>query len=127
MVETLDFDTDRMTNAAVTGHSLATEIADWLVKNGTTFKEAHEISGKCVKLAESKGIEVHELDTQDLSFIDSRITSDIKKVLNLKNAIESRTSYAGTSPSSVKAQIKRISGKIEDMNKWAQNNPVPEL
>ncbi len=127
MVESLDFDTDRLTKAASTGHSLATEIADWLVKNGTTFKEAHDISGECVKLAESKGIEVHELNQQDLSSIDSRITSQIQNVLTLKNAIESRTSYAGTSPSSVKAQIKRISGKIADMNKWAQLNPVPEL
>jgi argininosuccinate lyase len=127
MVKTMKFDCKKLEENAVTGHSLATEIADYLVKKDISFKDAHEISGKCVKLAESKKIEVHELSATDLKSVSNYLEDDVLKVLTLQAALGARSSYSGTSPSSVKNQIGRINEKISVLNKWANHNPVPEL
>jgi argininosuccinate lyase len=97
------------------------------VKKDMSFKDAHEISGKCVKLAESKKIEVHELSATDLKSVSNYLEDDVLKVLTLQAALGARSSYSGTSPSSVKDQISRINEKISVLNKWANHNPVPEL
>ena len=127
MVKTMKFDSKKLEENAVTGHSLATEIADYLVKKDISFKDAHEISGKCVKLAESKKMEVHELSATDLKSVSNYLEDDVLKVLTLQAALGARSSYSGTSPSSVKNQISRINEKISVLNKWANHNPVPEL
>ena len=60
-VATLRFDTDRMAAAAPEGFALATEIAEWLVQRGMPFREAHEVSGACVRAAEARGVELWDL------------------------------------------------------------------
>jgi argininosuccinate lyase len=127
MVRTLTFKVEKLESNAAKGHSLATEIADFLVKKNVPFNQAHEISGKCVKLAESKNQEVHELSASDLQSVSKELTDDVVSALTVKSALLARSSYSGTSPVNVKAQISRMNEKISVLNKWANHNPVPEI
>jgi len=127
MIQTLSFNTEKLSSNAALGHSLATEIADFLVKKNIPFNQAHEISGKCVKLAESKNMEVHQLSASDLSSVVKDLTSDVLEALTVKASLLARSSYSGTSPVNVKAQIGRMNEKISVLNKWANHNPIPEI
>jgi argininosuccinate lyase len=127
MIQTLSFNTEKLSSNAALGHSLATEIADFLVKKNIPFNQAHEISGKCVKLAESKNMEVHQLSESDLSSVAKELTSDVLEVLTVKASLLARSSYSGTSPVNVKTQIGRMNEKISVLSKWANHNPIPEI
>ena len=70
MVATMRFDLERMQELAPQGFSLATDIAEWLVREGVPFREAHEISGACVRVCEERGIELDELSDADFAAID---------------------------------------------------------
>ena len=67
MVRTLTFDTERMAELAPQGFSLATDVAEWLVREGVPFAVAHEVAGACVRRCEERGIELHELSDDDLA------------------------------------------------------------
>ena len=108
MVETTSFNRAVMAKGAVAGHSLATEIADFLAKKQIPFAQAHEISGKCVQLAESLKLEVHELSDAQLQSIDPRISPEIRETLTAIGAISSRTSLGGTSTHSLVQQIHQL-------------------
>jgi argininosuccinate lyase len=71
MIATLTFDAARMAASAPEGFSLATDIAEWLVRQGVTFRDAHEIAGACVAAAEARGIELHDLTDADLTGIST--------------------------------------------------------
>ncbi|HCR86144.1 MAG TPA: argininosuccinate lyase [Alphaproteobacteria bacterium] len=80
------------------GYSTATDLADWLVKNlNIPFRDAHHITGKCVKLAEEKGISLDEISMEEFQKIEKRITPEIFKVLSVENCADARTSFGGTS------------------------------
>lgn len=110
MIETLTFHYERLAEMAPAGFSLATDIAEWLVKHGVPFRDAHEISGACVRVAESRGCELADLTVEDLAAIDARLVVDggsARDVLSVEGSVSSRTGYSGTAPSSVYAQLKR--------------------
>jgi argininosuccinate lyase len=106
MVATTDFDREKMALAAPLGFSLATEIADYLVRAKVPFAHAHEAAGKCVALCESSGRQLHELTDAEFAGIHPALKGDVRDVLTVHGALESRTTVGGTSPSSFKAQIK---------------------
>jgi argininosuccinate lyase len=106
MVATTDFDREKMALAAPLGFSLATEIADYLVRAKVPFAHAHEAAGKCVALCESTGRQLHQLTDDEFLSIHPSLKSDVRDVLTVQGALESRTTVGGTSPSSFKAQIK---------------------
>ena len=108
MIETTNFDTARMANGALAGHALATEIADFLARAGVPFAEAHETSGACVRLADSLGIEVHELSDAQLASVHQLLSPEIRKTLTGTGATNSRISASGTAESSVTAQVKSL-------------------
>ncbi len=105
MVTTTDFDRDKMALAAPLGFSLATEIADYLVRKHVPFAQAHEAAGKCVALCESSGRQLHQLTDQEFSSIHSALGSDVRDVLTVHGALESRITAGGTSPSSLRQQL----------------------
>jgi argininosuccinate lyase len=105
MVATTDFDREKMALAAPLGFSLATEIADYLVRAKIPFADAHEAAGKCVALCESSGRQLHQLTDEEFARIHSSLKGDVRDVLTVHGALESRTTVGGTSPSSLKAQI----------------------
>ncbi|MDA9372812.1 argininosuccinate lyase [Pelagibacterales bacterium] len=99
---------ENMLKAALDGYSNATELADWLVKNlGYSFRKAHQISAKIVNFAEINKLRLEDLSLEELKKFDSNINNNIFKSLNIKNAVLSKTSYGGTSPSEVIKMIKK--------------------
>jgi argininosuccinate lyase len=105
MVSTTSFNRDVMERGAVKGHALATEIADFLAKAGVPFARAHEVSGECVRLAESLSKDVHELSDEELLSIDSALTAQLRQTLSALGAVRSRISVGGTSTESLIKQI----------------------
>ena len=106
MVETTRFNTDRMRAAAETGHATATDFADWLVRVANIpFREAHHITGLAVRAAEQKGSALADLPLETLQQIDPRIGASVYDVLTVDASVSSRTSYGGTAPERVRAQI----------------------
>jgi argininosuccinate lyase len=106
MIETATFDVARMRAAADAGHATATDFADWLVRVASIpFREAHHITGRAVRLAEERGITLSELPLEELHEIDKRIGAGIYSVLSVEASVASRTSYGGTAPVNVRAQV----------------------
>jgi argininosuccinate lyase len=106
MVATTDFDREKMAQAAPLGFSLATEIADYLVRAKVPFAQAHEAAGKCVALCETSGRQLHQLTDTEFVSIHPSLQGDVRDVLTVSGALASRTTVGGTSPSSFKQQIK---------------------
>jgi len=106
MIETVTFVPERMREAAASGYSTATDLADWLVREADVpFREAHHITGRAVKEAEERGCGLAELPLDALQAIDPRITSEVFDVLSVDASVRSRTSYGGTAPERVREQI----------------------
>lgn len=111
MVATTDFDREKMALAAPLGFSLATEIADYLVRAHVPFAHAHEAAGKCVAICESSGRQLHQLTDSELVHIHPALLPDVRDVLTVHGALASRTTRGGTSPRSFQAQI-------SDLHEW---------
>ncbi|TFU00303.1 argininosuccinate lyase [Polymorphobacter arshaanensis] len=111
MVETLSFDTARMRAAAAQGYSTATDLADWLVRVADVpFREAHHITGRAVKAAETAGCLLADLPLETLVAIDARIDKRVYEVLSVEASVASRTSLGGTAPANVRARIAALRG-----------------
>jgi argininosuccinate lyase len=106
MVATTDFDREKMALAAPTGFSLATEIADYLVRKNVPFASAHESAGKCVALCEKSSRQLHELRDEEFKSIHPSLDGGVRQVLNVAGALSSRTTAGGTAPALVGEQIK---------------------
>jgi argininosuccinate lyase len=106
MIETVEFVPERMREAAASGFSTATDLADWLVREADVpFREAHHITGRAVKAAEERGCGLAELPVEMLQAIDPRIDRRVFDVLTVEASVRSRSSYGGTAPEQVRYQI----------------------
>ncbi|MBO9521192.1 MAG: argininosuccinate lyase [Nocardioidaceae bacterium] len=117
-VATLRFDTDRMAELAPQGFSLATDIAEWLVREGVPFRVAHELAGACVRTCEQQGIELHELTDEQFAAIDERLTPDVRTVLTVEGSVGSRTGRGGTAPVRVAEQLTELRERIAAERAW---------
>jgi argininosuccinate lyase len=117
MVATTDFDRERMALAAPLGFSLATEIADYLVRAHIPFAHAHEAAGKCVALCESSGRQLHQLTDTEFAHIHPSLLPDVREVLTVHGALASRTTKGGTSPSSFAIQISQLQELVKSDGK----------
>ncbi len=104
-VATLRFDTARMAELAPQGFSLATDIAEWLVREGVPFRVAHELAGACVRRCEELGIELDELTDEQFGDIDPRLTPEVRGVLTAAGSVSSRDGRGGTAPARVAEQL----------------------
>ncbi|MGN8024919.1 argininosuccinate lyase [Microbacterium sp. 22242] len=104
MVATLRFDTDRMAELAPQGFSLATDVAEWLVKNRVPFREAHEISGSLVRACEQRGIGLEDADDALLADVSAHLTPAVREVLTIEGSVASRDGVGGTAPVRVAEQ-----------------------
>ncbi|WP_267379228.1 MULTISPECIES: argininosuccinate lyase [unclassified Sphingomonas] len=112
MVESATFRTDRMRRTAEAGFATATDLADWLVREGgLPFREAHHVTGRAVKLAEERGVALDALPIADLKAIDARIDERVYGVLSVDASVASRTSFGGTAPDNVRAAIRAARGE----------------
>jgi argininosuccinate lyase len=99
---------ERLRVAAGAGFSTATDLADWLVRAlGLPFREAHHVTGALVRAAEEKGVDLPELAIEEMRVVHAGISPEVYLVLGVDNSVASRTSYGGTAPDQVRAQIRR--------------------
>jgi argininosuccinate lyase len=113
MITDLTVNKKSMLEAAGSGFSTATDIADWLVREANVaFRDAHHITGEAVALAEKKQVRLDQLELADLQKIDARIDERIFSILSVENSVASRTSFGGTAPQNVLAQVKLWQDKL---------------
>jgi argininosuccinate lyase len=106
MVRDMTIRVDRMKEAAGSGYSTATDLADWLVREaGLPFREAHHVTGRAVAAAEARGCALPDLPLEELQAINPVITENVYSVLTVEASVASRQSYGGTAPSQVRKQI----------------------
>ncbi|WP_396278186.1 argininosuccinate lyase [Glutamicibacter creatinolyticus] len=119
MIATLSFNTERMAELAPQGFALATDIAEWLVRQGVPFRDAHELSGAAVKLAESRGVELWDLSDEDYASISERLTPAVREVLSTAGSLNARNGQGGTAPSAVQAQLEEFERQLQHVRTWA--------
>ncbi|SMQ70334.1 argininosuccinate lyase [Plantibacter sp. VKM Ac-1784] len=112
MVATLRFDTARLRELAPEGFSLATDVAEWLVKQGVAFRDAHEISGELVRYCEERGLALDEPDDAALAGVSEHLTPDVRSVLTVDGSIGSRLGAGGTAPERVQDQLVTLVGRV---------------
>lgn len=121
MVSTLEFNQERMMALAAGGFSLATDIADHLVRSGVPFAQAHEIAGAAVRYCEARGIELGDLAVEDLGQISSSLDATVLQVLSVEASVASRNGRGGTSPDQVGSQMAELNRACADLTDWAMN------
>jgi len=113
MVATTSFDRAKMLSAAPQGFSLATEVADFLVRAGVPFATAHEAAGKCVAICETKNIQLHEMSDSDFTAVHPKLTSEIRKSLTVEGAIASRTTVGATGGAALAKQLADATASVK--------------
>ncbi|QAY62373.1 argininosuccinate lyase [Xylanimonas allomyrinae] len=121
MVRTLTFDTARLAALAPQGFSLATDIAEWLVREGVPFRVAHEVAGACVKACEQRGIELWDLSDADLAAISEHLHPEVRSVLSVEGSVASRDAVGGTAPARVAEQLEQAKERATEYRFWAQS------
>ncbi|GGB96701.1 argininosuccinate lyase [Cellulomonas carbonis] len=119
MVATLTFDTERMAALAPQGFSLATDVAEWLVREGVPFRVAHEVAGACVRACEERGIELWDLSDDDLATISGHLTPGVRSVLTVEGSLASRSAVGGTAPVRVAEQVEAARRRSAELRGWA--------
>ncbi|SEM93384.1 argininosuccinate lyase [Sphingomonas gellani] len=111
MIDSATFRTDRMRALAESGFATATDLADWLVREGgMPFREAHHVTGRVVKRAEELGVTLDALPLHEMTAIDARIDARVFDVLSVDASVASRTSFGGTAPANVRAAVAAARG-----------------
>ncbi|HNA50879.1 MAG TPA: argininosuccinate lyase [Mycobacterium sp.] len=105
LVATLRFDVDRMAALAPAGYTLATDMAEWLVRRGVPFRIAHEAAGAAVRTAEGRGVGLDELTDDELSQISDALTPEVRAVLTVDGSVSARDARGGTAPVQVARQL----------------------
>jgi argininosuccinate lyase len=120
MIATLRFDTARLEALAPQGFSLATDIAEWLVRRHVPFRSAHEIAGQCVRVCEERGVDLADLSDDDFAAIAPELTPQVREVLSVAGSIASRNTRGGTAPERVAEQATRLAEAAAEHAAWAR-------
>jgi argininosuccinate lyase len=116
MVATMRFDTERLEELAPQGFALATDIAEWLVKQGVPFREAHELAGACVRVAEDRGVELWDLTDDEFAGISPHLAGptngNVRDVLSVAGSIASRDGRGGTAEARVREQLAELEARL---------------
>lgn len=118
LTRTLTFHPERLAELAPAGFTLATDIAEWLVRQGIPFRDAHEVAGAAVRAAEGKGIGLEDLTDADLAGIDTRLTPEVREVLTVDGSIASRDARGGTAGVRVAEQQERVVAGAAELRDW---------
>jgi argininosuccinate lyase len=121
MVATTSFNRKKMAEAAPAGFSLATEIADYLVRKNVPFAHAHEAAGKCVAIAENGNKELHQLTDEEFASAHSQLDSGVREVLTVEGALAGRTTHGGTAPSQLSKQFTELESQIKSAQSIISN------
>ncbi|AHW64292.1 Argininosuccinate lyase [Corynebacterium glyciniphilum AJ 3170] len=118
LVGTLTFHPERLRELAPAGFTLATDLAEWMVRQGVPFRDAHEASGQCVRIAESRGVDLVSLTEDELAEVHPVLTADVREVLTVDGAVASRSTRGGTAGVRVAEQLNRVSDAVADARAW---------
>ncbi|MFI7744687.1 argininosuccinate lyase [Kocuria rhizosphaericola] len=124
MIGTLAFNTERMAELAPQGFALATDVAEWLVRQGVPFRDAHEIAGDAVRVCEQRGVELWDLSDEDFAAISTRLTPGVREVLTVEGSLASRSAQGGTAPSAVAAQIRELEDQVAEAAAFSRRVPI---
>ncbi|MQA63344.1 MAG: argininosuccinate lyase [Actinophytocola sp.] len=125
MLGTLTFHTDRLAELAPAGFTLATDIAEWLVRQGIPFRVAHEAAGECVQRAETGGVGLDELTDEQFAAIHPALTPKVREVLTVDGSIASRDGRGGTAPVRVAEQLAEVTAAVAEGRAWAAEAATP--
>ncbi|MEU8812994.1 argininosuccinate lyase [Actinoplanes sp. NPDC048796] len=125
MISTMTVRVDRLAAAAPVGFSLATEVADWLVRKGVPFRDAHEITGKLVALCSVRECELEDLTDDDLKTVSEHLDPSVRQVLTVESALASRTTPGSTGPGPVADQLVQVQHHLDTWRTWAVEKVVP--
>ncbi len=107
MVQGIRVKPEAMERAALRGYATATDLADYLVKKGLPFRDAHEVVAHAVKTALTRGVDLSELSLAELQAFDARIQADVHGVLSLAGSLQARQVLGGTAPVRVLEEVQR--------------------
>jgi argininosuccinate lyase len=116
MVATLRFNTERMAQLAPQGFSLATDVADWLVRRHVPFREAHQISGALVQFCEERGLELNEPSDADYAAISPHLTGEVRSALTVSASLAARDGVGGTAPERVLEQLALLTTRVRELD-----------
>jgi argininosuccinate lyase len=108
LVSTLVFDVERMAELAPAGYTLATDVAEWLVRQGVPFRAAHEAAGAAVRAAEERGVGLEELTDAELVAAHPGLTPQVREVLTVEGSVSARDARGGTAPVQVAKQLAAV-------------------
>ena len=108
-----------MAALAPAGYTLATDIAEWLVRQGVPFRDAHEAAGAAVQIAEKLGVGLEELTDDQLAAISDALTPQVREVLTIEGSVASRDARGGTAPSAVARQRDSVLATAERLARCA--------
>ena len=115
LVATLVFDVERMAALAPAGYTLATDIAEWLVRRGVPFRAAHEAAGAAVRVAEGRRVGLDELTDAEFTQISDELTPEVREVLTVAGSVGARNARGGTAPEQVVSQLQMVRQQVDGM------------
>ncbi|MCT1801878.1 argininosuccinate lyase [Kocuria carniphila] len=124
MMGTLVFHPERLAELAPQGFALATDVAEWLVRQGVPFREAHEISGDAVRVCEENGIELWDLTDEQFAQISAHLNPHVREVLTVEGSLNSRNSQGGTAPSAVAQQLAELKRQLGELAAFESRQPI---
>lgn len=125
LVSTLVFHEDRMRELAPRGFTLATDLAEWMVRQGVPFRQAHEASGECVRIAEERGVDLIDLTDAELAGVHEALTPEVREVLTIDGAVASRSTKGGTAGVRVAEQRELVAQRNSQAKTWAETPVIP--
>ena len=124
MMGTLEFHPRRLAELAPQGFALATDVAEWLVRQGVAFREAHEISGAAVRFCEQRELELWDLTDEQLAEISGHLTPRVREVLTVEGSLTSRNAQGGTAPSAVAQQLSELQRQLGELSGFESRDPI---
>jgi argininosuccinate lyase len=125
MISTMTVRVDRLALAAPAGYTLATEVAEWLVRRGVPFREAHEVTGSLVALCVARDCGLDEVSDEDLATVSPHLTPEVRSVLSVRGALAARITPGSTGPGPVADQLAAVTDAVQTWREWAATRVVP--
>jgi len=125
MISTMTVRVDRLVAAAPVGYTLATEVADWLVRKGVPFRDAHEVTGRLVALCVARDCALDEVSDDDLRLVSEHLDPQVRDVLSVRSALAARTTPGSTGPGPVADQLAAVEQQLTHWRGWAAERVVP--
>ncbi|MGD0606509.1 MAG: argininosuccinate lyase [Streptosporangiaceae bacterium] len=121
LIATLRINPGKLSRGASVGFTLATDLAEYLVRRGVPFREAHEVVGHLVVWCQVHDCDLNEVNDADLAKVSEYLTPDVRQVLTVPGALASRQGYGGTAPVRVAEQLAALRATVQGHAAWAQD------